>query len=492
MCRDCETQPIATFPGNTDIRKTGFVLLNLDFKRVFYSFSLFNDLPTAFQCKIASDVTFASRGDATKAALAETMAKISKELKTLDKTLSCTETHPREIITNTRVQIGVRLRKSLPLDAWLERFKRIMPTIYLSYISKTGRVSEFATGWRTNKKGVKIPIIPFDKFLVNFYDQPITDASVAMVSFSLFSRTESGDYRLINGDEVAASFDGLSRSVLNSYIQAEVIGWQAHREKGNNQRLERTRKRNSKPSLLQSYRLQTWFPKYLLNFFKSMSSNGRCYILRQISSYVEQDLLVVEKWYNWLGQLPKKYYCSRASKYVAKTKNKHPKPLRSIWDRLDKYIQMIQTISSVAPTLRLGTTISQARNSTVVRETRPFNSMEIVMFALLGFLCLLIMVFVGNCVVFTFKTKQLNNEYFSDFQSPQFVYDGAKDCDLVSADHAPEKLPVTENPQQATGGKDSDNHHHWRLLSLTSEGRATVCSDLLSLSEEESERVSSV
>lgn len=441
----------------------------------------------AFQCKIASDVTFASRGDATKAALAETMSEISKELKSVDKTLSCADTQPREVITNTRVEIGVRLRKTMPLDAWLERFKRIMPTIYLSYISKSGRVSEFVSGWRTNDKGAKIPVIPFDKFLVHFNGEPITDSSVAMVSFSLFSRTESGDYRLINGDEVAASFDSFDRSVLNSYIQAEVIGWRAHRERRNNARFERTRKRKSKPTVLQTYQLQAWFPKYLLNFFKSMSSNGRCYILRQISSYVEQDLLVVEKWYNGLGQLPKKYYCSRATKYDSKPQ-KHPKPLRSIWDRLDKYIQ---TISSVTPTLRVKTTISQARNSTVVRETRPFNSMEIVMFALLGFLCLLIMVFVANCVVFTFKTKQLNNEYFSDFQNPQVVFDGAKGCGVTTGERPPEKLTVTDNPQQASGGKSSGSHD-WRLLSLTSEGAETVCSDLVSLSEEDSERVNSV
>ena len=437
----------------------------------------------AFRCKIASDVTFASRGDVTKTALIETMSEIHKKLKA--KTVSCANTQPREIITNTRVEIGVRLRKTMPLDAWLERFKRIMPTIYLSYISKSGRVSEFVSGWRTNDKGAKIPVIPFDKFLVHFYDEPITDASVAMVSFSLFSRTDSGDYRLINGDEVAASFDGLSRSVLNSYIQAEVIGWRAHRER--RARFERTRKRKSKPTLLQTYRLQAWFPKYLLNFFKSMSSNGRCYILRQISSYVEEDLLVVEKWYNSLGQLPKRYYCSRAWNYVSKPE-KHPKPLRSIWDRLDEYIQ---TISSVTPTLRVETTISQARNSTVVRETRPFNSMEIVMFALLGFLCLLIMVFVANCVVFTFKTKQLNTEYFSDFQNPQVVFDRAKDCGVTRWERPPEKLTVTGNPQQASRGKGSENHE-WRLLSMTSEGGETVCSELVCLSEEESEKVSSV
>ena len=40
--------------------------------------------------------------------------------------------------------------------------------------------------------------------------------------------------------------------------------------------------------------------------------------------------------------------------------------------------------------------------------------MELVMFVLLGFLCVLIMVFVANCFVFTFNTKRLNASYEKD------------------------------------------------------------------------------
>ena len=423
------------------------------------------------------------------------MSIISKKLKfeLEDMTENCADTkNPREIITNTRVQIGVRLRKAMPLEAWLERFRKILPSIYLSYVSKSGRVGEFVSGWTKNEQGAKIPVIPTNQFLVKIQDEPITDASVAMVSFSLFSRTKSGDYRLISGDEVAASFNAIDRSVLNSYIQAEVIGWRSHGER-DNARFQRMRNRKSKPSSLEIFRLQNSFPKYLVKFFKSMTSNGRCYILRQISSHVQKDLLVVEKHYHASGLLPKKYYCSRAAKYDSRPKTKRPRPLASVWARLDKFIQ---TISKPTPTV--STTILPSRNSTVIRETRPFNSMEIVMFALLCFLCLLIMVFVANCVVFTFKTKQLSSKYTANFQMQQVVFgdvDGTKDCGIKTGEGPPGKLTLTDNPQPEpsmfTGGRCSGNHQ-WRLLSMTSEGGATVCSDVISLSDDELERVSSV
>ena len=422
------------------------------------------------------------------------MGEIQSELSTKLKltTEKCADTMAFDIITNTRVQLGVRLRKSMPLVAWLERFKKILPKIYLSYVSKSGRVSEFISGWTTNKNGAKVPDIRDDQFLVRFQGDIVTDATVVMVSFSLYSRTKSGDYRLISGDDVAASLKGLSRSVLNSYIQAEVIGWSAQGEKDSSKH-GRMRNRKSKPSNLETYRLKEWLPRYLLKFFKSMTKSGRCYILRQISSYVERDLLVVEKWYHSFGLLPKRYFCSRASKHDSKLKSKRPGPLAKIWERLDKFIF---TMSKPTPTL--STTVLQSQNSTVLHETRPFNSMEIVMFALLAFLCLLIMVFVANCCVFTFKTKQLNLQYSTDFETPQLVLggtDGGRDGDVKNEADPPEKLTLIDNPQSKTsvisGGDDSPNHK-WRLLSMTNEGGVTVCSDVISLSEDEPERVSSI
>ncbi len=421
------------------------------------------------------------------------MSKINEKLKLEDMAEKCADTpHPRQVVTNTHVQIGIRLRKSMPLEAWLERFKKILPKIYLSYVSKLGRISEFVSSWTTNKQGAKVPVFSSDQFLVKIQDEPITDASVAMVSFSLYSRSKSGDYRLISGDEVAASLDGINRSVLNSYIQAEVIAWKSHGDR-NNVRPDRMRNPKSKPSSLQSFRLQNSFPKYLVKFFKSMTSDGRCYILRHISSYVERELLAVEKHYHGLGLLPKKYYCSRAAKYNSRLKTQRLRPLARVWDRLDKFIQIVSK-----PTPTMSTTISQARNSTIIRETRPFNSMEIVMFVLLGFLCLLIMVFVANCIVFTFKTKQLDSNYTANFQTPQIVFGGAdetKDCGVKNGEGPPGKLSLTDNPQPVPSmfsrGENSGNAH-WRLLSVTSEGGVTVCSDVVSLPDDELERVSSV
>ena len=443
-----------------------------------------------------SDVTFATRGDVTKdalqEALTETVSKISRKLKLEDMAKYCAYTNPTKIITNTRVQIGVRLRKTMPLEAWLGRFKKILPKIYLTYVSKQGRVSEFVTDWTTNDEGAKVPVIPSNQFLVKIQEEPITDANVAMVSFSLYFRTETGDYRLISGDEVVASLDGLNRSILNSYIQAEVIAWRSHGDR-HNTRLQRMRNPKSKPNGLETFRLQNSFPKYLVKFFKSLASDGRCYILRQISSYVELDLLVVEKHYHDLGLLPKKYYCSRAAKYESRLKNKRPRPFASVWERLNRFIQ---TISTSTPTMI--TTISQTqKNSTIIRETRPFNSMEIVMFALLCFLCLLIMVFVANCVVFTFKTKQLSSKYSDDFRAPQVVFGHAEEQDygIKTEELPPGELTLTDNPQPVVasfpGGEKAENLP-WRLLSVTSEGAETVTSDVISLSSDEHERVSTV
>lgn len=460
------------------------------------SLRLFNNLPQAFQCKIVSDVTLQSREDFTNEAMSETWSAISQKLLLLDISADeCVDTSPRKIVSSTHVQIGVRLRKGMPLEAWLERFRKILPTIYLAYVSKIGRVSEFVSGWTKNHNGAKIPLIAANQFLVKVEEAPATDASVAMVSFSLYSRDTSGDYRLIKGDDVAASLEAIGRAVLNSYVQAEVIGWRAHRER-EDARFERMRKRKYKPSSLETVRLQSYFPKYLVKFFKSMKNDGRCYVLRQISSSVKLDLLAVERHYHSIKMLPKKYYCSRGGKYNSKAHEKQLGPLASVWERLDTYIRSVSNPTS-KPIL-MTTIVPQVQNSTVIRETRPLNSMEIVMFVLLGFLCLLIMVFVANCIVFTFKTKKLNTSYTANIHAPQVVFgdiDGVKDDGVTTTVCPSGKITLTENLQPAKSvfsvGK-FPNGNHWRFLSLASDSGVTVCSDAPSLSEEESERVSSV
>ncbi|XP_028396658.1 uncharacterized protein LOC114520560 [Dendronephthya gigantea] len=453
---------------------------------------LFNNFPFVFQCKILTDVTIASRGNVAKqemlSALTQTMSELSTNLNVDDSLKKCVDAIFRGLVTNTRVQLGVRLRNSMPLEAWLERFRQILPKIYLTYISTSGKISDFVSGWTKDEDGTKIPIIPNDQFLVKIKQEahePVIHAGVAMVTFSLYTREISGDYRLINGDEIVAAFEGISRSVLNSYIQGDVVGWRAHGER-DSVGFERMR-RVFKPNSLESFRLQESLPKYLLKFFKSMTADGRCYVLQHISSYVERDLSVVEKRYHTLGLLPRKYFCSRAMNISPKPKRKHRKPLAQMWKRLDKFIRAIPT-----PLPTFSTTILHAHNSTVIRETRPFNSMEIVMFALLGFLCLLIMVFVANCVVFTFKTKQLNSQYGKSFQAPQVVFgntDGEQYLEHKSAELPHEKLSLTDNPQ-ARVSEGSAGDRRWRLMSATSEGGVTVC-DVIS-DDDEPERVSTV
>lgn len=405
---------------------------------------------------------------------------------------TCVDAISRGPVRNSRVQLGVRLRKTMPLDAWLERFRQILPKIYLTYVSTSGKISDFASGWTKDENGAKIPIIPNDQFLVKIKKEahePVIDAGVAMITFSLYTREISGDYRLINGDEIVAAFEGISRSVLNSFIQGDVVGWRAHSER-DSVGFERMH-RIFKPNSLESFRLQEAFPKYLLKFFKSMTADGRCYILRHISSYIERDLSTVEKRYHTRGLLPKKYFCSRTPNVAPKPKRKPPKPLAQMWERLDKFIRAIST-----PPPTLSPITLHAHNSTVIRETRPFNSMEIVMFALLSFLCLLIMVFVANCVVFTFKTKQLNSQYGEKFQAPQIVFgdtDGEQCREHKGAELPHEKLSLTDNLQVRAavlaGGEDLGNHR-WRLMSATSEGGVTVC-DVIT-DDDEPERVSTV
>lgn len=408
----------------------------------------------------------------------EVASELSQALGIVRFVEKCTKLMTKKVVTNAYVEIGVRLRKKMPLDAWTERFRKILPKIYLTHVSRKGKIAEFVSGWKTNKRGAKIPILSPNQFVVKILDHPIVGGNVAMVSFSFYSRTKSGYYQVIDGDEIAASLAGLERSVLDSYIQAEVIGWRTHGER-NHGKFESVRTSKSKGSKSETLRLQMSFPKYLVRYFKSLKTEGRCYVLLQISTHINRELLLIEKQYHNMGILPKKYFCSSPSKHDQRPKNRRPNALTTVWQFLDEFIRKPK-LSNITP--------KPARNTTVIHTTRPLNTMEIVLFVLLGFLCLLIMVFIANCVVFTFKTKQLS-VYSSKHDETKYVFgvEGLNEIDSTSSESEITAKSLCDTPGF---GKKSKLATKNRLLSETSD--VTTWSETTMLTDIEHERVSAV
>lgn len=374
----------------------------------------FNRLSLAYKCLVLSQVARAIHGEPTKSLqktgrfLQETTATLTQHLPLLDASGKCAGGKSRAI-TKAYVQLGIRLRKLMPFKVWLKRFKNKLPAVYLRHVSRSGKLSEIVNSWKRDKNGDAVAIIPRDKFVVRVKDAPVQDGNNVVVTFSFLSRQSSGDYTTVDGDDVVAALDAMRPSQLNSLLQAEVIGSSAL---VGDKSERRHPPRDGKLSEANIARLLAFFPRYLRKFFKSLPSSERCYVLRQISNYLAQDLFLVEKSYHSMGSLHKKHFCSRAAKQKGSRRSK-PARIATVWDNVDALCRITPGGEAHSSSLEPNTT-ALVENARVARETRPFNTMELVMFVLLGFLCVLIMVFVANCFVFTFNTKRLNARYEED------------------------------------------------------------------------------
>lgn len=479
----------------------------------FYVSKVFHRLPQAYRCFFLSRITKTTKGktfgsaEETEDSLREALAKLSKELHLAAEAGECANVESRPT-PKTYVRLGIRLRKLMPLKVWLQRFKNKLPSLYLKYISKSGKVSQLISGWKRDESGNAVAVIPRNKYLVKLEEDPAKNDNVVIVTFSILSRQSSGYYTAVDSEDVAAALNQMRRSQLNNILQAEVIGSSAY-VRDESRRTNRRRKK--KLSEAEVARLKPLFPRYLLKFFKSLSSPERCYILLQISSYLGQDLLLIEKSYHSLGSLQKKLFCTRSPKQDSKSETRTPH-LLSVWGKLD---QLSRTVSKNVSSSAVPTTAALTRNTMIIRETRPFNSMEIVMFVLLGFLCVLIMAFVANCIVFTFKTKQLNSKYDEDAISPdQLVEATEKKTELP--ENNKETMKISDNPlshfnddlrfrllvspllqytensseKNAVIGRKSGMGHSKIICCQTSKG-VTVCEEI-TLSDDEPEKLSVV
>lgn len=466
---------------------------------------VFNRLPLAYKCLVLSHVARAIHGKGsgsfkeTEHFLHETMATLTRELPLLDLTGKCASEKSRPI-TKAYVRLGVRLRKLMPFNVWLKRFKNKLPALYLRHASKSGKISEIVSNWKRHENGDSVAVIPRDKFVVRIKDAPIRDDNVVIMTFTFLSRQNSGDYTTVDGEDVVASLNTLRRSQLNNLLQAEIIGSSAFAEDNSERRHPH---RNRKLSDAEIARLFAFFPKYLRRFFKSLPSSDRCYILRQTSISLGQEALLVEKSYHSLGSLRKKHFCSRATKQDPKEEARISKPrVASIWDKVDELCRAVVQPAGAMPTVVPNTT-ALLEDARVVRETRPFNTMELVMFVLLGFLCVLIMVFVANCVLFTFKTKQLNSkcdevlrQEIEKCKTPESNEVTMKISEnplhKLADDHGGYSILVVA-PLPPCGENDSQKnividwksglHHSTRIWSETKERGATLC-EVLSLADD--------
>lgn len=374
----------------------------------------FNRLPLAYKCLLLSQVARAIHGKPSKSLqkterlLQETMATLTHRLPLLDTSGNCASGKSRPI-AKAYVQLIIRLRKLMPFKVWLKRFKNKLPAVYLRHASRSGKLSQIVNSWKREKNGDALAVISRNKFVVRVKDVPLQDGNNVIIAFSFLSRQSSGDYTTVDGDDVVAALDAMRRSHLNSLLQAEIIGSSAF---AGDKPERRHPPRDAKLSDADIARLLAFFPRYLRKFFKSLPSSERCYVLRQISNYLAQDLLLVEKSYHSVGSLHKKHFCSRAAKQEEGSQRSKPRRLSTVWDNVDALCRIAPRgdAQSRAP----NTTTALVENARIVRETRPFNTMELVMFVLLGFLCVLVMVFVANCVVFTFNTKRLDAAGYED------------------------------------------------------------------------------
>ena len=176
----------------------------------------------------------------------------------------------------------------------------------------------------------------------------------------------------------------------------------------------------SVPQIMESKRQ---FPKYLVPYYRKLDREGKCLVMLYISSHLQTDLRPVEMLYSTFKYIPRKYFCSskrriiigpfanRTDIYIDPRNPRPPPP------SLPKHEEtQLNTTSKNMLTERL---IPKRTNTSKTKESDDFpedeeqteerqkiTPLEIVLFGILGLLCLAILAFTVNCILFTMKNKK--------------------------------------------------------------------------------------
>lgn len=408
---------------------------------------LFNNISVPFQCNIIHRITTTSlkyrrqrQNDDTKIKAPRiTLQTAEKQLELIFPYLTIKEKcskvwKPLKKLVPLRspaslLNLTVKLGAGVKRKDWLRSFKKkayqIYRIYYNHYYQSMRKRLRSATRERPllpNRRPSNPPSLRNNDVRLNILRVTKIRRTISVVFGMEVRRPRIHVYNRISPAKlVIIPLKRLGIKALNSFFNATVV-----KLSGAQPETSKEKYIWSVPQIVESKRQ---FPPYLMNYYRKLDRGGRCLVMLYISSHLQTDLRPVEMLYSTFKYIPRKYFCS----------SKRRIPISPVANRTDIYMERHHRQKPANKPTSLPYTTNKnkilvrvnAKQTNTSRETEDFpedsedqeaeeqeiTPLEIGLFAILGLLCLAILAFTINCVLFTIKKKksappqQVNTEF---------------------------------------------------------------------------------
>lgn len=389
---------------------------------------LFLSLPLPFKCLILYSSASVPNYDTSRKqhgrinttfTLRQAEQETEKLFKTVKLNAECSEV-PSKIATlpmpAALVNLTVQLL-NMTKSQWLKRFKKESAQIFFEYMEK--RVKTHISN--VNRP---VPIFPVDKrrgSLTRFKKGNIRTA-VRKVSddrkgkftllFGIKVRSPSGEYKdWGNGNDIARSLRSLQeRNLLNKHLKARIVKIRKLKKK-KNPRNTKTLSVVLLPKDIED--ANALFPTYLKNYYKEIKKQHKCYVMYIIARTLNRTVTVVEHLYSTFKLVSKKNFCFRIHRRKLNQTNvlDPPKDIQHLKANTTPGLPFpIFPISREGEeTVAVMTTPRSSVEKARAKTKEEITALEIALFAMLAFLCIAIVAFTINCIIFALKTRTYTN-----------------------------------------------------------------------------------
>ncbi|XP_031552469.1 uncharacterized protein LOC116289663 [Actinia tenebrosa] len=397
---------------------------------------LFNNISVAFQCNIINIITTTSLKYRQQRQQYNTKIKAPRiTLKTAERQLElifpylhikekCSKVwkplkkmvpfqSPASLL-NLTVKLGARVKRK----DWLRNIKKKafqMYKIYYNYYYYHQPMRERPLHYK-KRRPTNPPLLNSNDVRLNVIRVTKIKRTISVVFGMEVRRPRIQIYNRISPAKLLlVPLKQLGMKGLNSFFNGTVVkltGAQLKRE------TDKERYVWSVPQIMESKRQ---FPRYLVTYYRQLDREGKCLVMLYISSHLQTKLRPVELLYNTFKYIPRKYFCSstrrilvspvanRTDTYIAKPKPKSaekpsslPKHIKP--DTTNKNKILVRVNPKQTNTSKENDFPEDSEEQ--AEEEQEITPLEIGLFAILGFLCLAILAFTVNCVLFTIKKKK--------------------------------------------------------------------------------------
>lgn len=368
----------------------------------------FASLSAAFKCHVINTIALAyNRQRRRHLASSISVSQVQKALEDIFPSVTlgntCTDIEMDHLIPSIPpVNITVNMA-GIERESWLKHFSKTGPDIYKAFLGYD---------WET-RRGKMLGSPSTAKYLAEKTEE-INSAQLSIVgkdghdvAFSVLfllkvKRKQSERLREIRSTyKIVQALKTKTEDELQKIFNATIINIGLSGQKSN---ITKTSSKTNTWTLNQVSKAKRLFPVHLSGYYKELSKAARCFIVLYMSHQIKKSPQEAEMFYVSLRLISRKHTC-----YYTWRKGPTDDPGSIIPERFTaKVTQAPVSNSTGIPTNATISTLSANTINDVSAakvHTDDFSSLEIVLFALLGFLCFSVLAFTVNCVLMAVRAN---------------------------------------------------------------------------------------